>query len=206
MKDLSTATETVDEGENATVTFLNDMPKITSVTLKKQVSGAFADRNKFFRFTVSLTGADKKQNYSFDYTNGSSSHDGTKNTASITTDENGNGTADIWLKHNDTVVIKNIPLSAKYSIAEDPGEYVPGITINGEKADAVSERSVAPDVIVFTNTNTAILPTGLRLKTTISMVCAAIIFLIFFFSYSSYSLRKGKGKKENEENEKEETK
>ena len=203
MKDLSTAEETVDEGENATVTFLNDMPKTTSVTLKKQVSGAFADRNKFFKFTVSLTGADKKQSYSFDYTNGSSSHDGTKNAASITTDENGHGTADIWLKHNDTVIIKNIPLSAKYSIAENPGEYVPSITINGEKADTVSERQAAPDVIVFTNTNTAILPTGLRLKTTISMVCAAIIFLVFFFSYSSYFLRR-KGKKENEENEKEE--
>ena len=199
MKDLSTATETVDEGENATVTFLNDMPKTTSVTLKKQVSGAFADRNKFFKFTVSLTGADKKQSYSFDYTKGSSTHDGTKNVASITTDENGNGTADIWLKHNDTVVIKDIPLSAKYSIAEDPGEYVPGITINGEKADSVSERQAAPDVIVFTNTNTAILPTGLRLKTTISMVCAAIIFLVFFFSYSSYFLNKRKGKNEKEE-------
>ena len=120
----------------------------TSVTLKKQVSGAFASRSKFFRFTVSLTGADKKQSYSFDYTNGSSTHDGTKNTASITTDENGNGTADIWLKHDDTVVIKNIPLSAKYSIAEDPSEYVPGITINGEKADSVSERRSTKDLII----------------------------------------------------------
>ena len=179
MKDLSTATEKVDEGENATVTFTNDMPKTTSVTLEKQVSGAFASRSQFFKFTVSLTGADKKQSYSFDYTNGSSSHDGTKNAASITTDENGHGTADIWLKHGDTVVIKNIPLSAKYSIAENPGEYVPSIMINGKKADAVSERSAAPDVIVFTNTNTAILPTGIKQhKKAIAFASTAIIALL----------------------------
>ena len=194
MKDLSTVTETVDEGENATVTFTNDMPKTTSVTLKKQVSGAFASRSKFFRFTVSLTGADKKQSYSFDYTNGSDSHDGKKNAASITTDENGNGTADIWLKHNDTVVIKNIPLSAKYSIAEDPGEYVPSITINGEKADAVSERQAAPETIVFTNTNTAILPTGIKQhKKAIAIVCTAIIALM---TATWYVLKK-RHKKEN---------
>ena len=195
MKDLSTAEETVDEGENATVTFLNDMPETTSVTLKKQVTGAFADRSKFFKFTVSLTGAEKKQSYSFDYTNGSSSHDGTKNATSITTDENGRGTADIWLKHNDTVVIKNIPLSAKYSIAEDPGEYVPSITINGEKADSVSERSAAPDVIVFTNTNTAVLPTGVtQHKKSIALVCTAIIALLTVAWYILKKRHKGENK------------
>ena len=192
MKDLSTKEETVDEGENATVTFLNDMPKTTSVTLKKQVSGAFASKSQFFKFTVSLTGADKKQSYSFDYTNGSNTHDGTKNATSITTDENGNGTADIWLKHDDTVVIKNIPLSAKYSIAEDPGEYVPSITINGEKADAVSERSAAPDVIAFTNTNVAILPTGIYGK---KGIAAASALIIVFIIAAVYVLKKIKIRK-----------
>ena len=165
------------------------------MTLKKQVTGAFADRSKFFKFTVSLTGAEKKQSYSFDYTNGSSSHDGTKNATSITTDENGRGTADIWLKHNDTVVIKNIPLSAKYSIAEDPGEYVPSITINGEKADSVSERSAAPDVIVFTNTNTAVLPTGVtQHKKSIALVCTAIIALLTVAWYILKKRHKGENK------------
>jgi hypothetical protein len=192
-KDLSTAEETVCEGKNATVTFTNIMPKSASITLKKQVDGIFANKSKFFRFTVSVSNAAKKQSYLIDLTNGSSEYnDGKKNPQYIKTDENGHGSTDIWLKHNDTVVIKNIPLSAKYSVAEDPGEYVPSITINDKKADAVSERQAAPDTIVFTNTNTAILPTGLRSRTAIAMACAIIVFLISIFTALPRITKKGK--------------
>lgn len=181
MKALSTAEETVDEGENATVTFLNIMPKSADVTLKKKVAGNFGDRSRFFRFTVSLTGADRNHSYTFDLAKGSTEYDGKKNTASITTDENGNGSADIWLKHNDTVVIKNLPLSAKYSVAEDRGEYMQSITADGKSVTSVSEHSVAPETIVFTNTNTAILPTGIAAhRNTIALACAAIILAVCF--------------------------
>ena len=192
MKDLSTAVETVNEDENSTVTFTNTMPKSASIVLKKQVSGIFADKSKFFRFTISVAGAAKNQNYSIDLTNGSSEHDGKKNPMFIKTDANGHGSADVWLKHNDEIVLKNLPLDAKYSITEDAQGYEKSIEANGSPVKDISNRPVAAETVVFTNTNTAILPTGLRSRTIIAMICAAIVFLTAFFTICFRITRKGR--------------
>lgn len=168
------------------------MPKSASITLKKQVSGIFTDKSKFFRFTISVAGVAKNQNYSIDLTNGSSEHDGKKNPMFITTDANGHGSTDVWLKHGDEIVLKNLPLDAKYSITEDAPGYEKSIEANGSPVKDISDRSVAAETVVFTNTNTAILPTGLRNRTTIAMICAAIIFLIAFFTICLRITRKGK--------------
>ena len=193
MKDLSTAIETVNEDENSTVTFTNTMPKSASIVLKKQVSGIFADRSKFFRFTVSVAGAAKNQSYLIDLTNGSSEYnDGKKNPQYIKTDANGHGSTDVWLKHGDEIVLKNLPLDAKYSITEDASGYEKSIEANGSSVKDISDRPVAAETVVFTNTNTAILPTGLRSRTTIAMICAAIVFLTAFFTICFRITRKGK--------------
>ena len=179
-KDLATSEMTVNEDENATVTFLNNMPDSADVTLKKKVSGMSASKTHYFKFTVSLTGTARKQNYEIDLTDGSSEHDGKKNPLFIKTDEAGHGSAEIWLKHDDTVVIKNLPLKAKYSIAENPDGYKQSITINGQNAAAVSERSVGADTVVFTNTSEPmILPTGIiQHRNAIALACAAIILAV----------------------------
>ena len=181
MKNLSTAEETVNEGENATVTFLNIMPKSASVTLTKRVTGLLYDPDRYFKFTVSVANATRNQSYLIDLTKGSDMHDGRKNPQYLKTDENGRATADIWLKHNDTIVLKNLPLDAKYSIAEEKTEgYETTIKANGNEVNDISECSVQPDDIVFINNGGGILPTGIAdHKNAIALACAAIIFATF---------------------------
>ena len=180
-KDLSTAEETVCEGKNATVTFTNIMPKSASITLKKQVDGVFTNKSKFFRFTVSVSNAAKKQSYLIDLTNGSGEYnDGKKNPQYIKTDENGHGSTDIWLKHDDEIVLKKLPLEAEYSIAEDAAGYEKTITVNGSVVKEISNRDVADETVVFTNRKEPmILPTGIKQhKKAIAIVCTAIIVLL----------------------------
>jgi hypothetical protein len=195
-KDLSTAEETVCEGKNATVTFTNIMPKSASITLKKQVDGIFANKSKFFRFTVSVSNAAKKQSYLIDLTNGSSEYnDGKKNPQYIKTDENGRGSTDIWLKHDDEMVLKNLPLEAKYSIAEDAAGYEKTITVNNSAVEGISDRHVADETVVFTNRKEPmILPTGVKQhKKAIALACTAIIVLLT----AAWYILKKRHKKEN---------
>lgn len=194
MKDLSTSEETVDEGENAIVTFRNVMPESASVTLTKKVTGLFYDPDRYFKFTVSVVSATKNQSYLIDLTKGSSMHDNRKNPQYLKTDENGHAEADIWLKHNDTIVLKNLPCDAKYSIAEEKIEgYETTIKANGnEVVGAISERSVQPDNIVFINRNGGILPTGVRSKTAVALICAEIVIMTVFIAAGMKSTRRRK--------------
>lgn len=174
-QDLQTAQETVDEGEDVTVTYTNVMPDVAHISLTKKVQGLEVHPDRFFKFTISLTNATKNQNYSIDLSQGSEEHDGMKNPLFIKTDDNGHASVDIYLKQNDKIVINNLPLTAKYSIAEDDSNHKKDITVNGQKVDIISERQVANDDVVFTNTFNYILPTGFTNRHSIAIICAVII-------------------------------
>lgn len=174
-QDLQTEIETVDEGEDVTVTYLNVMPEVAHISLTKKVQGLEVHPDRFFKFTISLTNATKNQNYSIDLSKGSEEHDGMKNPLFIKTDDNGHASVDIYLKQNDKIVINNLPLTAKYSIAEDDSNHKKDITVNGQKVDIISERPVRNDDVVFTNTFNYILPTGFTNRHSIAIICAVII-------------------------------
>lgn len=195
VKDLATAIETVDEGEDAVIEFTNTLPKSASVTLTKKVGGMFADPNRYFRFTVSLTGASANQDYLIDLTKGSTEHDGKKNPQFLKTDANGRATADIWLKHNDTITLKSLPLDAKYSVAEEKTQgYDATVKANGADVTGISERSVQADSIVFVNSSGGILPTGMHRGHALAFI--AVIDVIAIGAAAAFMLRRRK-KKEN---------
>ena len=175
--DLATETETVDEGENAIVTYTNDMPNTVNIELSKKVSGLYADRSQYFKFIVLMENAGKDHKCTFDYANGSVDHDGTANPESFTTDSSGEGRAEVYLKHGDRVVIKNVPLTANYSITEDAEDYSQSITVNGEKTESVTDHSAGADAVVFTNTKDGVLPTGRSTRYGVAIACAAVIAL-----------------------------
>lgn len=174
-QDLQTEIETVDEDEDVTVTYLNVMPEVAHISLTKKVQGLEVHPNKFFKFTISLTNATKNQNYSIDLSQGSEEHDGMKNPIFIKTDNNGHASVDIYLKQNDKIVINDLPLTAKYSIAEDDNNHTKEITVNGNKVENISERNVANEDVVFTNTFNYVLPTGFTNRHSIAIICAVII-------------------------------
>ena len=194
MKDLSTKQETVDEGENAVVTFKNRMIKSADISLTKKVTGLYYDSDRYFRFTVTLKNATHDQSYAIDLKKASRSFGSGQNPLYINTDKDGNGTADIWLKHGETAVLKNLPLKATYSITEEKTEgYETTVKLNNNEVDGISNRTISqPDDVVFINRNGGVLPTGLRSKTTIAMICTAIVFLISFFAVCSGITKKRK--------------
>lgn len=195
VKDLATAVETVDEGEDAVIEFTNTLPKSASVSLAKKVGGMFADPNRYFRFTVSLAGASANQDYLIDLTKGSTEHDGKKNPQFLKTDASGRAAADIWLKHGDTIILKNLPLDAKYSIAEEKTKgYEATVKANGADVTGISERGVQADSIVFVNSSGGILPTGMHRGHALAILVA--IDIIAIGTAAAFMLRRRK-KKEN---------
>ena len=151
------------------------MPEVAHISLTKKVQGLEVHPNKFFKFTISLTKATKNQNYSIDLSQGSEEHDDMKNPIFIKTDNNGHASVDIYLKQNDKIVVNDLPLTAKYSIAEDDNNHTKEITVNGNKVENVSQRNVANEDVVFTNTFNYVLPTGFTNRHSIAIICAVII-------------------------------
>ena len=194
MKDLSTEQEVVDEGENAVVTFKNRMIKSADISLTKKVTGLYYDSDRYFRFTVTLKNATHDQSYAIDLKKASRSFGSGQNPLYINTDKDGNGTVDIYLKHGENAVLKSLPLKAAYSITEEKTEgYETTVKLNGNEVDGISNRTILqPDDVVFVNRNGGILPTGLRSRTTIAMICATIVFLISFFTVCSGITKKRK--------------
>ena len=130
--------------------------------ITKQVTGNMGDTtDKYFKFTVTLTGEDGKT-YADSYaiTGGSSA----ENPKSIVFDET-TGTATIYLKHGETVTIQDLPDGMKYQVVEDDysGEQYT-TTVNGESgrdsgtitSDFASELTVTGEkaTVSFVNDKT----------------------------------------------------
>ena len=83
--------------------------------IKKQVTGNMGDMDKYFKFTVTLTGEAGK-NYADSYKITGGSYVG--NPESIVFNET-TGKAVIYLRHGETVTIQDLPNGMKYQVVED---------------------------------------------------------------------------------------
>lgn len=132
------------------------------LAITKQVTGNMGDTtDKYFKFTVTLTGEDGKT-YADSYaiTGGSSA----ENPKSIVFDET-TGRATIYLKHGETVTIQDLPDGMKYQVVEDDysGEQYT-TTVNGKSgrdsgiitSDFASELTVTgeKETVSFENNKT----------------------------------------------------
>lgn len=99
--------------------------------------------------------------------------DGKKNSQFLKTDASGRAPADVWLKHGDTIALKNLPLDAKYSIAEEKTKgYETTVKANGADVSGISECGVQADSIVFVNSSGDILPTGMHRVYALAIIAA----------------------------------
>ncbi len=178
-KALSTAEETVNEGEQAEIVFTNR--KIQhDVTLTKLVDMTYGNepyssyKNYQFVFTAVLRGLEPDTSYVLKYTDINTT--GTLMTRSYTSNDSGEAVIEIKLTHGGSCTFKNLPLNASYRITEQGcPRYISsfGITANGgseitavsgqnqETNTSLSTSSETVDSsdldvkIVFTNTYTA---------------------------------------------------
>lgn len=104
---------------------------------------------------------------------------GKKNPQFLKADASGRATADVWLKHGDTITLKNLPLDARYSIAEEKTTgYETTVKANGADVTGISECGVQADSIVFVNSSGGILPTGMHRGHALAIIAAIDVIAI----------------------------
>jgi len=125
----------------------------------KTISGNQADKNKRFKFTLTITGANPG-------TYPIIAHDVTGNPTTITVGTNGTATEEYSLTNGSTVQVIGLNAGAVCTVTEDAEDYTAthsldgGEAVSGESSGEVtladSDHSVA-----FTNTREGIIPTGI---------------------------------------------
>ncbi|MDD6369748.1 SpaA isopeptide-forming pilin-related protein, partial [Galactobacillus timonensis] len=140
-QELATAVETVDEGEQTTVTFINTLAFTQKLTVKKTVSESVQqiDPNEKFEVTVTITGL--KPSAKID----------TDSVGILTADDTGMAVKTFNLKNKQSVVFRNVPVSAQYQVKETKNDYIASYTITSSRRaiDAGENKTANRDL----NTN-----------------------------------------------------
>ena len=187
---------THDANLSATKGDLNDSYPVQTLNLaiSKTVTGNQGSKDQYFKFTVNLT----SPSGSADQTYSIVGHDvdvpqtaynnATKNVEAITV-TGGKGTVDLWLKHGQTVTIKNMLYGTAYTITESENTgYTVTSAITGDTADSKADGATASDAsltasttVAFTNDKQAVVPTGVVLNTSapiMGLLLAAALLLM----------------------------
>lgn len=128
-------------------------PEGANLSFSKTVAGSGGDTSKYFRVTVSVTGAKAKTSYLV--TGGTTTaialeNQSFTNPAVLTTDANGASTTVFYIKHGETISVLNLPAGTSYTVAEaNYSEENYSTTVNGEagleKTGSFSAAATAAD-------------------------------------------------------------
>lgn len=160
----------------------------------KTVNGNQGSRDKYFAFTIKVSGLDPDQELAIDLQNADSaagSNPATTvtgtNPTTMKANADGDATATVYLQHDQYVVVKGIPLNKSYEVTEAAEDYKSekiDSTINGiEFKDALTGTDVTDDIHTgFTNTRDGIIPTGILLSATPWIIVGVVVIagLAFF--------------------------
>lgn len=166
-----------EEANGAKSGTFNNAYSAGSLLVKKTVTGNLGDQTKPFNVTVKFTAPEGKTvGESISYTD-----DGVGKTIATTDWENGVASADITLKHDETVTFTNIPYGVTYTVEED--DYTSdgykaaayAYDDSNKKIDSVSEN------VTITNEKSVTVDTGITLDSLpfvlILAVCAGAVVL-----------------------------
>ena len=150
---LTTAEETVDRYENATVTLVNTLTT-ADLSISKTVSGNMGNKTRSFAFTVTIpemanqtvTPKDKDGNA----------------LPKVTFDEK--GVITVHLKHGETITIPGVPVGASYTVKEDNGLYTATYQVSGgAKQNGAEVTGTMPATgleVAYNNELNVAVPTG----------------------------------------------
>ena len=180
----SSADEDITLGENNGSTDTNVATKsqgftnsydTSDLSIKKEVSGTQASRDKYFEFIVNITGAVRGTVYDVDLTNADATtqsnaatitaNKGKTNPATLTVGEDGTVTQKFYLAHGQEIKIQGIAKDSKYEVTENAEDYksTPANAISDEanKGDAPSGTVASEDIHTgYLNTRNGVIPTG----------------------------------------------
>ena len=149
---------------------------------KKVVDGNQASKDKYFKFTLNISGAPKNMKFNVDIS-GAEATSGTNaatvtanenqtNVTSFTTDANGNAEVNFYLQHGQSISVQSLTKQTKWTVTEDNEDYKATVDVTGETTGIVKNENVAKDEdgitadtnVVFTNTRKGTVPTGIMLS------------------------------------------
>lgn len=166
--------------------------------IKKEVSGNQGSKDKYFEFTVNLSGAvagtvydvslaadssDYTSDGDADATSGSNSatiaaNSGKTNPTSITIGPEGTASAKFYLQHGQKVVIRGLTAGTSYAVSENAEDYKStpiGTPTGTVTATAATQNPGVADIQTgFTNTRDGAIPTGV-LMTVVPGAAVALI-------------------------------
>ena len=145
--------------------FTNKFMKTSSLSVKKIISGDYADMSKKFNFKLILNNSKMANDTSYSGT--ITRNDGTTETVNFTV-----GTeASFMLGNGETLELANLPVGTRYSVGEENEGYKVSIEtiVNGQKVTGGANGAVQNDVLVgegknsttYTNTKETTVPTGI---------------------------------------------
>lgn len=149
------AVHTESTGEAKSDNFPNTY-KAGELDVSKTVTGNLGDKNKYFEFTVTLTGETGKD-YPLTYKVTGAQKEG--NPTEVTVEAGKAKEYTFNLKHGDTVHIENLPYGVKYTVAETAAA---GYTTTSTGADGTI--SAVDQTAAFTNTKNGEVDTGVVLN------------------------------------------
>jgi pilin isopeptide linkage protein len=171
-----------------------------SLEFGKEVTGNQGSKDKYFKYTLVISGAPANTTYPVDLTDASATsgtsaatvaaNQGQTNPTSVTVDENGSATVYFYLKDGEYITVKDLLEGTTYTLTEDAEDYSPadGITtaVNGGRGDYTDATSGTIDGNIktgFTNTRDGVVPTGV-LITIAPFVIGLLLFgaVIFFIT------------------------
>lgn len=152
----------------------------SDLTLRKQVTGNQASRDKYFEITLNIDKAQPNTKYDVviddaDATSKANAatitaNAGKTNATSITTDDTGKATQKFYLQHGQQVTVQGIAKDTTYAVTENTEDYkstentkaTPVVTTKADtEAAPVDGTIVSTDLTTgFLNTRSGVIPTG----------------------------------------------
>ncbi len=143
----------------------------SDLTFRKEVSGNQASHDKYFEFTVSITGATAGTVYDVDITGADAAsgnnavtidaNKGQTNPTKLTADANGNVTQKFYLQHGQEIKIEGIAKGTVYSVTENKEDYKSeAAVIEGYTNDTNGTIESADLKTSYRNTRNGVIPTG----------------------------------------------
>ena len=143
----------------------------SDITIRKEVSGNQASRNKYFEFTVKITDAVPGTVYDVDLSNADATtqsnaatikdNEGKTNPAKLTVGPDGTVTQNFYLAHGQEIKIQGIAKDSTYNVTENAEDYkstAAGVT---DYTDATNGTVVSTDLKTsYLNTRDGVIPTG----------------------------------------------
>lgn len=151
-----------------------------NLTVSKNVKGNQASHNRYFAFTVKIESTLAGTVYDVDLKNADANvkQDGktSTNPSRLTAGQDGKVTAVFMLRHGQSVCIKGLSDTTKYTVSEDMQDYDASVKVNDGAAsekNTTGEQAIRTDsTAAFVNTREGIVPTGIAEN---SMVWIAIL-------------------------------